>query len=70
MVWNNAYLLRVLTKMKAGGCEEEEGMSDVSVCRRVNVRQAKHLLASTVKKYRTGKQSKIFPNHIEIPKWN
>jgi len=54
--------------MKAGGCEEEEGMSDVSVCRRVNVRQAKHLLTSTVKKYRTGKQSKIFPNHIEIPK--
>lgn len=30
---NNAYLLYVLIKMKAGGCEEEEGMNDVSVDR-------------------------------------
>lgn len=59
-VWNNAYLLCVLIKMKAGGREAEEGMSDVSVFRWVNLRQTKHLQNAMVKKQKTGKQNKIF----------
>lgn len=60
IVWNNAYLLCVLIKMKAGGCEEEEGMNDVSVCRWVNLRQAKHLQISMVKKHKKVNKVKSF----------